>query len=100
MRLTSRLFHSFAACLIALTGIAAAPNVEPDKDENIAQLLQEAQTLLTDHKPSEALEKCDAVIKEFVAHYVKRRRQCITQSVRVRPNDPVGRCSSDNYLLA
>lgn len=70
MRLTSRLFHSFAACLIALTGIAAAPNVEPDKDENIAQLLQEAQTLLTDHKPSEALEKCDAVIKKFLDYYL------------------------------
>ena len=70
MRLTSRLFHSFAACLIALTGIAAAPNVEPDKDENIAQLLQEARTLMTEHKSTEAMEKCDAVIKKFVDYYL------------------------------
>ena len=59
----------FGALLALLVGVAAASAVDPDKDPQNANLLQDARSLIESNKPETAIEQCDKVITAFKARY-------------------------------
>jgi tetratricopeptide (TPR) repeat protein len=58
-------------CAISSQRGAAPP--DPDKDPEMATLLQEARTLIDAKKPQPAIEKCEKVIARFKEHYGTRK---------------------------
>lgn len=70
MTATPRFFLTSLALLItANVGLAATSSADPDKDPQMAILLQEARRLIDSKKPAAAIEKCDKVIAAFKARY-------------------------------
>jgi tetratricopeptide (TPR) repeat protein len=67
---TPRLLLASVALLIsASVGSAATSSADPDKDPQMASLLQEARRLIDHKKPAAAIERCDKVITAFKARY-------------------------------
>ena len=65
-----RFFLTSVALLIsASVGSAVTSSADPEKDPQMANLLQEARGLIDNKKPAAAIEKCDMVITAFKARY-------------------------------
>src|ERR1700736_6196310 len=66
----SRFLLTLVALLIsASVGPAATSSTDPDKDPQMASLLQEARRLIDNKQPAAAIERCDKVITAFKARY-------------------------------
>ena len=66
----SRLLLASVALLVsASVDSTATSSADPDKDPQMASLLQEARRLIDSKKPAAAIERCDKVIAAFKARY-------------------------------
>jgi len=57
--------------LFGILDLSRAEAPDPDKDQQLPKLLEEARTLIDNKKPQAAIEKCDKVIALFRARYDK-----------------------------
>jgi len=70
MTATLRFFCALLALFVAVAAAwADASATNPDKDPQIAKLLQDARRLIDSNKPETAIENCDKVITAFKARY-------------------------------
>jgi tetratricopeptide (TPR) repeat protein len=86
MIVTPRFFLASLALLInGSVASAATFSTDPDKDPQMASLLQEARRLIDNKKPAAAVEKCDRVITAFKARYgnSKQKISCGRTSAEV-----------------
>jgi tetratricopeptide (TPR) repeat protein len=56
------------------TDLRAAPD-DPDKDPALPKLVEDAQALIKNRQPKEAIAKCDKVIALFTSHYAKSKQR-------------------------
>lgn len=70
MTTTSRFLAAILALLITVAAVSAdTSSADPDKDPQLASLLQDARHLIDGKKPAPAVELCDKVIAAFEARY-------------------------------
>lgn len=70
MTTTSHFTGTLLALLITVAAVSAdTSSADPDKDPQIANLLQDARHLIDSKKPAPAVEMCDKVIAAFKARY-------------------------------
>jgi tetratricopeptide (TPR) repeat protein len=70
MTMTSRFIFAIFSLLITVAAVSAdTSSADPDKDPQIANLLQDARHLIDNNKPAPAVEMCDKVIAAFKARY-------------------------------
>lgn len=63
-----------AVILAASVGFAAS-GADPDKDPQMAKLLQDARHFIDSKNPAAAIPKCDAVINAYKAYYGARKEK-------------------------
>lgn len=75
MRTTPFALQLLALGVVLALNLGAAPAGEPDKDPQMARLLQEASELIDAKNPAAAIERCDKVIAKFKASYGNGRQK-------------------------
>jgi Flp pilus assembly protein TadD len=61
--------------LVLVCPVLGAGSTDPDKDPQLAKLLEEARALLTRKQPQAALANCETVITAFKDHYAKAKEK-------------------------